>query len=140
LDSCAAVRYVVHMASENAALLVKKQERVLRDCRPSDGSSFDHETSIESDADPLLFPPDDVAGRMMSVSLQNQSETIGDTYRSGYVQGGSRMGQVANHAIDRAAAELDRSSLQDAMTICTTLFHIRILRCRRLNARSIFIL
>src|SRR6266567_4627138 len=40
MNSCAALRYVVDVASEHAALLVKKQQRILRDRCSGDGSSF----------------------------------------------------------------------------------------------------
>ena len=91
LNACAAVRYVANMASKDAALLIKEEQRVLRDRRSGDGSSFDHVASIESDADPLFFPPDDVTWRMMSVSLQHQREMIGNAERRGHVQRGSRI-------------------------------------------------
>jgi hypothetical protein len=57
LNSCAAARDVADMASKHAALLIEKQESILRDCRSGDGSSFDHETSIEGDANPLFVLP-----------------------------------------------------------------------------------
>jgi len=63
LKAGAAVRYVADIASKDAAILIKKQQRVLRDRCAGDGSSFDHETSIEGDADPLFLAPDDVPGR-----------------------------------------------------------------------------
>jgi hypothetical protein len=57
LNRCAAVRYVAHVTSKDAALLVKEQQRILRDRRSGDGSSCDHKTSIEGNANPFFFPP-----------------------------------------------------------------------------------
>jgi hypothetical protein len=55
LNSCTAFRYVADAARKDAALLVEEQQRILRDCRSGDGSSFDHETSIESNANSFSF-------------------------------------------------------------------------------------
>jgi hypothetical protein len=57
LNSGAAIRYVADVASKDAAPLVEEQQRILRDCRSGDGSSFDHETSIEGNANPFFVAP-----------------------------------------------------------------------------------
>jgi hypothetical protein len=72
--------------------------------------------SIEGYADPLFPAPDDVAGQVQPVGLEDQREIVGDAHGAGYVERRSDVRHVANHAIDRAAAELDGSGLQDTMS------------------------
>ena len=50
LNSCAALRNIVDIASENAALLIEKEQSVPVDFRPGNCSLFDHKASFESDA------------------------------------------------------------------------------------------
>jgi hypothetical protein len=63
----------------------------------------------ERDADTALLAPRDMAGQMQSIARYNQYETLGDPDLVGYLQRGTGRGQVANQAINGAAAELDRS-------------------------------
>src|SRR5450631_2262063 len=78
--------------------------------------------SIEDHADPLFPAPDDVAGQVLPVGPEHQREFIGDAHRAGHLERRPDIRHVANHAIDPAAAELDRSGLQDAMTREDSLF------------------
>jgi hypothetical protein len=56
-----------------------------------------------------------VAWHVQSVCRENQVETIGDAYWAAHVQRCARIRYIANGAIDGASAELNRSSLQDAL-------------------------
>ena len=58
----------------------------------------------------------------MSVRRQNQHEMIGDSDRAGHVQRRSGSRHIADGAIDSAAAELNRSSLQNTVPRCDLLF------------------
>jgi hypothetical protein len=85
-NSRAAVRYIADVARKYAVLFIKKQQRTLRNRRSADRSPLNHETLLESHANPLLFAPNDLAGRMMSVSQQDQGELIGDPSGAGNVE------------------------------------------------------
>src|SRR5207244_5231985 len=64
----------------------------------------------------LFLAPDHGAGEMCSVGLDEQAEMVGDADGTADVERGAGTGQVADGAVDRAAAaELDRSGLEYAM-------------------------
>jgi hypothetical protein len=71
---------------------------------------------IECDAASRSFSPDHVAGQAPSVCRQNQAKAIGNPYRTGDVQRRSRMGHIADRAIDGFAAELDSSGLPNPVS------------------------
>jgi hypothetical protein len=71
---------------------------------------------IEGHADPLFLAPDHAAGQM--ISIRHQGELRGDSERAADIQGRAGGGDIAYRAIDRAAAELDRSGLQHTMSGC----------------------
>jgi hypothetical protein len=71
---------------------------------------------VERYADSLCFAPDDVAGHAQAVGGEHQGKMFGNTYGAGHIKRGPVDGQVANHAIDRPAAKLDCSGLQDAVS------------------------
>jgi hypothetical protein len=48
-------------------------------------------------------------------TICDQHEMLRDSDRTGYIQSGTAGRQIADRAIDRAAIELNRSALQDAM-------------------------
>jgi hypothetical protein len=62
---------------------------------------------VERDADPFFLAPDDMAGEARAIG--DQGEALRDPDRAGDVEGCSRSRSIADHAIDRAAVELDRS-------------------------------
>jgi hypothetical protein len=70
----------------------------------------------EPNADPVRFAPDHLAAMRGAVRQKDQREAIGDAERAGDVQSCAGLGPIANNAVDCTAAELDRSSLQKAMT------------------------
>jgi hypothetical protein len=72
-------------------------------------------TSIEGHADPLFLAPGDMTGQVQPGGLEHQREILGDAYGATYLERRSDIRHVANHAIDRAAVELDRSGPQDAV-------------------------
>jgi hypothetical protein len=80
----------------------------------------------EGDADPAFLAPHDVAGQMQPVARHGQHEPIGNSDLIGHLECGARGGEVADQAIDRAAAEPDCSGFQDAMTRCSSIFGHRI--------------
>jgi hypothetical protein len=63
---------------------------------------------VERDADPFFLAPDDMAGEARAIG--DQGEALRDPDRAGDVEGCSRSRSIADHAIDRAAVELDRLS------------------------------
>jgi hypothetical protein len=68
--------------------------------------------------DATLLAPNDMAAQMQPIGRHNQRKLFGDTGLAGYLQRRAGAGQVADDAIDGAAAELDRSGFQDAMARC----------------------
>jgi hypothetical protein len=77
---------------------------------------------IELYADPPLTAPDDLA--RLVASIDNQRKMLEDSDRGAHVQRRADRRYVADHAVDRAAAELDCSGFQDAMSKgCTALPH-----------------
>ncbi len=79
---------------------------------------------FEHDADALLFAPDDAAGQMTAVG--HEREVRRDSDRARDVERGTGGGDVANRAIDRAAAELDGPAFQDPLSVCNPVFVHRI--------------
>jgi hypothetical protein len=57
-----------------------------------------------------------MAGHMQAIGGQNQRESVRDADGAGHVKRRSGVRQIANDAVDCAAAELDRSGLQYAMS------------------------
>ena len=51
----------------------------------------------------------------------DQRKSVGDEQRGYHFERGAGLGDVANRAIDRAAAERDRSGLEDAVTRCNSM-------------------
>jgi len=72
--------------------------------------------SIERDADPSFPAPDDVTRPLQGMGWNDQRKAVGDEKRGYDFERGASLGEVANRAIDRAAAERDRSGLEDAVT------------------------
>jgi hypothetical protein len=54
-----------------------------------------------------------MAGQVRTIC--DQHEMLRDSDRTGHIQSGTAGRQIADRAIDRAAIELNRSALQDAM-------------------------
>src|ERR1700732_3484493 len=86
---------------------------------------------IEGDADPLYLAPDDVAGQR--IALRHQGELGRDSNRAGDIEGRPGGGDVANGAINRAAAELDLSGFQDPLSVCNPVLIHRIVMLLRLK-------
>jgi hypothetical protein len=68
--------------------------------------------------DATLLAPHDMAAQMQFFAGHNERKLFGDAGLVGYLQRRAGAGQVADHAIDRAAAELNRSGSQDAVAGC----------------------
>jgi hypothetical protein len=79
---------------------------------------------IEGDADSLFFAPNDPAGQMIAPG--HQGELLGDSERAGDLQGRTGRRDVADGAIDRAAAELDLSGFEDPLSVCNPVLVHRI--------------
>jgi hypothetical protein len=75
---------------------------------------------IERDADPELCSPHDMAGQAQSIVRHDQYETLRDTCWVGYLYRRTGNGQVADHAINRTADELDCSGFRDAVARCNS--------------------
>jgi hypothetical protein len=76
----------------------------------------DEAASIEGDADPSFPAPDDVTGPLQWMGWNDERKAVGDEKRGYDFERGAGLGEVANRAVDRAAAERDRSGLEDAVT------------------------
>jgi hypothetical protein len=72
--------------------------------------------SIERDAHPSFPAPDDVTRPLQWMGWNDERKALGDEKRGYDFERGASLGEVANRAIDRAAAERDRSGLEDAVT------------------------
>ena len=72
--------------------------------------------SIECDAHPSFPAPDDVTRPLQWMGWNDERKALGDEKRGYDFERGASLGEVANRAIDRAAAERDRSGLEDAVT------------------------
>ena len=64
--------------------------------------------------DPLLFSPDHAARQMALIGLDHQRETVGDADRGTHVERGARFREIADRAVDRAAAKGNPACLQQA--------------------------
>lgn len=71
---------------------------------------------IERNPDTLFVAPNDMATPGAAVRRRHQHEGVGKPQRAIYLQGGSGRRNVANKAIDFAAAERDGSGLQHPLT------------------------
>ena len=71
---------------------------------------------VERHADSLFPTPYDVAGQMVSLRWQGQGELLGDFDRVSHVEHCAGIREIANHAIDSSAAELNRSGLENTMS------------------------
>jgi hypothetical protein len=80
---------------------------------------------LERDADPFFLHPHNAAWHVASIRRQDQDEVLGDSNWAYYVEHCAGTRQIANHAIGRAVAELNRSSPQYAMATGRPLFHMR---------------
>lgn len=87
---------------------------------------------IERDPDPGLCSPHDVAEQAQSIVRHDQYETLRDTCWVGYLYRRTGNGQVADHAIDRAADELNCSGFPDAVARCDPSFDHKIKKCARI--------
>jgi hypothetical protein len=76
----------------------------------------------ESDADPFVLAPDNMATLAHLAGEEVQRNLMWDAYRTHNIEGSSRPRHVANSAIDPDAAELDRSGLEDSLSSCCTSF------------------
>jgi hypothetical protein len=70
---------------------------------------------VERDADPFFPAPDDVARPADLVGLNDQREAVGNEKRGEDFERGPGCREVANRAVEGAAAERDRPGFQDAM-------------------------
>jgi hypothetical protein len=75
----------------------------------------DTSASIEGDADPSFPAPDDVTRPLQWMGWDDEREAVGNEKRGYHFERGASLGKVAHRAVDRAAAERDRSGLQDAV-------------------------
>ena len=55
--------------------------------------------------DPLLFSPDHAARQMALIGLDHQRETVGDADRGAHLERGAGFREIADRAIDCAAAK-----------------------------------
>jgi len=78
---------------------------------------------IEGNANPLLFPPYDVAGPVHIVGLDDQFESVGNIERAEYFKRSPARRQASYGAADgSAAAEPNRSRLQNTPSRCAAVF------------------
>ena len=77
---------------------------------------------IEPDADPFFATPNDVTWPFQLLGWHKQREAVRDKQRSNDFQRRSGLRNVPNSAVNWAAAELNRSGLQYALTRCDPLF------------------
>jgi hypothetical protein len=88
------------------------------------GHGPDHGAALfERDSYAFCFPPHNVAGHMVSVRRQDQGKMLRDSNWASHVEHCTGIRQIANHAIDRAAVELNRSGPQHAITRGRALVH-----------------
>jgi hypothetical protein len=92
------------------AALVQDDSRV---CRTTIDTN--RRVLTEPHTDPLFLAPDYGAGQMRSIGLNDEREAFGDADGARDIECGTGIGEVANRAVDRAAAELDRSGLEHTM-------------------------
>ena len=78
---------------------------------------------VKGHADPLLLPPDDVAGNLRAVRLEDELEMLGDVVGVGNIERRPRNGHVADQAINQAAGELNRSRHQNGVARDRASFH-----------------
>src|SRR3954453_815832 len=71
----------------------------------------DQAVSIESNANPLFFAPDDTACALGIISLIDQRESVGNIERRHNFQGRPGVRYVSNRAVKHATTELDRAGL-----------------------------
>ena len=71
---------------------------------------------IERDADPLFFSPSDMTGSRVFFGADNKHEFIWDAEWAGDLKSRTGRGQVPDDAINRPAAELNRSGLQHSLS------------------------
>jgi hypothetical protein len=71
---------------------------------------------VERDADPIFFTPNDVAGPLDLVACYKKREAVRNEQRGDYFERCTGFRDVPNGAVNPAAAELNRSSLQHAAT------------------------
>lgn len=69
---------------------------------------------VERHADPLLFPPDDLARQTFSLGRQHQREMLGDPDRAADIERRPCLRHVADHARNSAGPAFDRCGLQNA--------------------------
>ena len=76
------------------------------------GAAFAEADLLEGHADSALFAPDDAAWPLQLVGLHSEGEAVGNKERGYDFKRCAGLRDVANSAVNRAAAELDRSGLQ----------------------------
>jgi len=78
---------------------------------------------VEGHANPLLFPPYDVAGPVHIVGLDDQFESVGNIERAEYFKRGPDRRQASYGAADgTASAQPDRSRLESSPSRCPAVF------------------
>jgi hypothetical protein len=83
-------------------------------------STFPHHALVERDADAFFPAPDDVARPSQLLGWHRQGKAVGDEQWRHDFERRPGLGKIANGAVDRAAAELDRAGLQYAVSRCDT--------------------
>src|ERR1022692_691649 len=73
---------------------------------------------IEGDPDTPILAPGDMTGAFQMVGRHDQDKAVWDEERGHDFKRGPGLRKIAHGAVDRAAAERDRSGLQDTPTRC----------------------
>jgi hypothetical protein len=81
---------------------------------------------IKPHAYALCLAPNDSAGPLASVDIDEQRELIGDADRTDHLQRRARMREVAKSARNSASAELDRSGLQHPLPLFASMLTHRL--------------
>src|SRR5262245_12982453 len=68
--------------------------------------------------DPRLLVPDDAARHMDVIRFDHQREMFGNADRGTHLEGGAGFGEIANGAVDSAAAKRNPARLQQAPPWC----------------------
>jgi len=79
------------------------------------------QTSIKGHADALFLAPHEVTRPAQPIAGDAQGKPVGKPQGAVDFERRARLGDVADRARDRVAAELDRSGFQDAVTGCDTM-------------------
>ena len=74
--------------------------------------------SIEHNPDPALSAPDNAARPAETIGWNDQGELVGNEERCDDLKGGAGLRNVADGAVNHAAAETDRSGFQHTAAWC----------------------